>query len=152
MQIVPYQPTHLPGLYEAYCQTTANVPHCRFIPSLSYIGRALALAEQAGAGLLVAEDDGVVRGVATFRPIAPAADGLPQLEITGCFAPEEATTAALLEACLSRAEGARRIVAFPDGAWPLPNAVVQRRLGRPVRQAAMGSAGARPPRIRTHLS
>src|SRR5258707_15892851 len=83
MQIVPYQAAHLPGLYEAYRQTTANVPHCRFIPSLNYIGRALALAEQAGASLLVAEEHSVVQGVATLRPVAPDSDGVPQLEITG---------------------------------------------------------------------
>jgi len=123
MQIVPYQSAHLPDLYEVYCQTTANVPHCRFIPSLNYTGRALALAEQAGASLLVAEDHGVVRGVATLRPVAPARDGVPQLEITGCFAPAAATAAMLLEACLSRAEGARRIVAFPNehGHCPMPS-------------------------------
>jgi len=44
MQIVPYQPTHLPGVYEAYCQATANVPHCRFIPSLSYTSVASSAA------------------------------------------------------------------------------------------------------------
>jgi ribosomal protein S18 acetylase RimI-like enzyme len=123
MQIVPYQPAHLPSLYEVYRQTTANVPHCRFIPSLNYIGRALAMAEQAGAGLLVAEDHGEVRGVATLRPVAPARDGVPQLEITGCFAPEEATTAVLLEACLARTAGARRLVAFPSehGHCPMPS-------------------------------
>jgi hypothetical protein len=122
MQIVPYQPAHLPGLYEVYRQTTANVPHCRFIPSLKYTGLALARAEQAGAGLLVAEDHGAVRGVATLRPVAPAADGVPQLEITGLFAPEERTATVLLEACLSRAKGARRLVAFPaeHGHCPMP--------------------------------
>lgn len=122
MQIVPYQAAHLPGLYEAYRQTTANVPHCRFIPSLNYIGRALAQAEQAGACLLVAENDRVVQGIATFRPVAPDSEGVPQLEITGLFAPEEATNAMLLEACLSRAEGARRLVAFPaeHGHCPMP--------------------------------
>lgn len=123
MQIVPYQPAHLPGLYEAYRQTTANVPHCRFIPSLNYTGRALAQADQAGAALLVAEEHGEVRGITTLRPVALAKDGVPELEITGLFAPEEATAATLLEACLSRAEGARRIVAFPaeHGHCPMPS-------------------------------
>src|SRR5262249_9763891 len=87
--------------------------HCRFIPSLSYTGRALDRAEQAGATLLVAEDDGVVRGVAALRPVATGGDGVPQREITGLFAPEEAIVATLLEACLSPAEGAQRLVAFP---------------------------------------
>lgn len=122
MQIVPYQAAHLPALYEVYRQTTANVPHCRFYPSLEYTGRALARAEQAGAGLLVAEEHGAVCGVATLRPVAPAGDGVPQLEITGLFAPQEATVAALLEAGLARAEGAQRVVAFPaeHGHCPLP--------------------------------
>ena len=122
MEIVHYQPTHLPALYEVYCQTTTNVPHCRFIPSLSYTDRALARAEQNGASLLVAEDHGAVRGIATLRPVAPARDGMPQLEITGLFAPDDATAIVLLEACLSRADGARRVVAFPaeHGHCPLP--------------------------------
>ena len=72
MQIVPYQPAHLQSLYEGYRQLVAGVPHCRFIPSLNYFGHALAQAEQAGANLLIAEDSGGVRGVATLRPIAPA--------------------------------------------------------------------------------
>jgi GNAT superfamily N-acetyltransferase len=113
MGIVTYQPAHLPGLYDVYRQVTASVPHCRFFPSLEHTGRALAQAQQAGAGLLVAEDHSVVQGVATLRPVAPARDGVAELEITGLFAPKEATASALLEACLSRAEGARRIVAFP---------------------------------------
>jgi GNAT superfamily N-acetyltransferase len=113
MEIVPYQPTHLPGLYEVYRQATDNVPHCRFFPSLDHTGRALAQAQQSGASLLVAESHGAVRGIATLRPVAPARDGVAQLEITGLFAPEEATATELLQACLSRAEGARRVVAFP---------------------------------------
>jgi GNAT superfamily N-acetyltransferase len=123
MEIVPYQPAHLPGIYEAYRQTTANVPHCRFIPSLNYIGHALVQAEHAGATLLVAEDHSDVRGIATLRPVALAKDGVPELEITGCFTPEESTAAVLLEACLARAEGARRIVAFPaeHGHCPIPS-------------------------------
>jgi ribosomal protein S18 acetylase RimI-like enzyme len=123
MPIIPYQPAHLPSLYQAYHQIVAGVPHCRFIPSPSYIGRALAQAVQAGAGLLVAEDQGEVRGIASFRPVALTKEGVPQLEITGCFAPDEATAAALLQACLAHAEGARRIVAFPDehGHCPFPS-------------------------------
>jgi ribosomal protein S18 acetylase RimI-like enzyme len=123
MQIVPYQPAHLQSLYEGYRHLVAGVPHCRFIPSRNYFGHALAQAEQAGASLLIAEDHAGVRGVATLLPIAPAGDGLPELEITSCFAPEEATSAMLLEACLGRAAGARRVVAFPaeHGHCPMPS-------------------------------
>jgi GNAT superfamily N-acetyltransferase len=122
MQIVPYHPDQLPSLYETYCQTIANVPHCRFLPSLNYIGRALAQAEQAGAGLLVAEDHGMVRGIASTRPVVTTADGTPEQEITGLFAPEEATATHLLEACLAQAESVRRLVAFPaeHGHCPMP--------------------------------
>ncbi len=122
MQIMPYQPAHLPGLYTIYRQATANIPHCRFIPSQTYTGQALARAEQAGAGLLVAEDHGAVQGIVMLRPVAPGRDDMPQLEITGLFAPDEATVALLLAACFSWAEGAQRIVAFPaeDGHCPMP--------------------------------
>ena len=122
MQIVPYRSAHLPGLYEVYRRTTAGVPHSRFIPSLEYTGAALARAEQAGAVLLVAEDQGAVSGVASLRPVAPDGDGTPKLEITGLFAAEEGVVARLLEACLGRADGAKRIVAFPaeHGHCPLP--------------------------------
>ena len=123
MQTVSYQPAHLPGVYNVYRLTTAKVPRCRFIASLTYTGRALAGAEQAGTSLLVAEDQGTVQGFATFRPVVPSpADDVPQLEITGLFTPHEATATVLLEACLSRAEGARRLVAFPaeHGHCPVP--------------------------------
>jgi ribosomal protein S18 acetylase RimI-like enzyme len=113
MPIVPYQPAHLPSLYQGYRQLVAAIPHCRFIPSQAYVGQALAQAEQAGTRLLVAECRNEVCGVASFRPAAPAHDGVHEMEITSLFAPEEATTAALLEACLAQAEGARRLVAFP---------------------------------------
>lgn len=112
MQIVPYRDEYLTGVYDAYLRATGAVPHCRFTPSLEYTGAALTRAEQAGAGLLVAEDGGAVHGIATLRPIATAEDGLAQLEITGLFAPEEATVVALLEACMQRAHGARRVLAF----------------------------------------
>lgn len=123
MQIVRYEAAYLSGAYEAYCKATAHVPHCRFIPSLDYVGRAFAQAEQAGVSLLVAEDHSAVQGIATLRAVTPAKESVPQLEITGLFAPEEATAAFLLEACLSQAAGARRIVAFPDehGHCPVPS-------------------------------
>jgi ribosomal protein S18 acetylase RimI-like enzyme len=113
MPIVPFQEAHLASLYDVYRQMVADIPHCRFIPSLSYTGRALTQAEQAGARLLVAEAQGVARGIAAFRPVAPARDGVPEMEISACFAPDEATATMLLEACLAHAEGARRLVAFP---------------------------------------
>jgi ribosomal protein S18 acetylase RimI-like enzyme len=71
----------------------------------------------------VAEDRGAVRGIASLRPALIAGDGLPEREITSLFAPEEAITTMLLEACLARAVGARRIVAFaPEhGHCPLPS-------------------------------
>ena len=142
MQIVPYQPAHLPGLYTIYRQATANIPHCRFIPSQTYTGQALARAEQAGDGLLVAEDQGAAQGIVMFRPVAPGRDDVPQLEITGLFAPDEATVALLITACFSRAEGAQRIVAFPAEEF---------RLEWLVRPDAIRRARARASRIRTYL-
>ena len=56
MPIVPFASAHLPRLYDVYRQMMAGVPHCQFTPSLSYTGHTIAQAEQAGARLLVAED------------------------------------------------------------------------------------------------
>lgn len=122
MHIVPYTTAHLPGLYDVYQRTIAEVPHCRFVPSMEYTGQALERASEAGAVLLVAEEEDTIAGVASLRPVATGEDGVPQREITGLFAPDEATVAALLAECLAQAQGAQRIVAFPmeHGHCPLP--------------------------------
>ena len=122
MQVVPLRPEHVRALYEVYRQVTADAAHCRFYPSAGHFGHALMNPAREGTRIMVAEDGGAAVGFGAIVDAAVAHDGVMEAEITALFVPHEEPGQALLDACLSQAQGAGRVVAFPPehGHCPIP--------------------------------
>ncbi len=113
MQTVPFDPLHVPALYEIYGRATSTAAHCRFMPSVAHFGLGLTNPARPNTRLLVAEDAGEARGFAALLDLPPGENSVEETQLTALFVADELAAELLVDECLAQAGPARTFGAFP---------------------------------------